>query len=119
MSGIHFFTDAHVHHQAIVQLRKRGLLITRCQDVGTKDSDDPDLLAYTIEHQMVMVTCDEDFLNLDSHWQEKGRAHGGIIYFQMPDQCKSIGLIVRELFFLHEAADYAQDPYNQVWRVKS
>lgn len=35
----------------------------------------------------------------------------------MSDQCKLISIIVREILFLHETADYQTDLYNQLWRV--
>ena len=44
--------------------------------------------------------------------------HAGIVYFRMKDQCQSISIVVRELLFLHEAADYETDLYNQVWRAQ-
>jgi hypothetical protein len=37
----------------------------------------------------------------------------------MADQCKSIGVIVREILFLHQAAHHPTDLYNQLWRASS
>jgi hypothetical protein len=76
-------------------------------------------MAYAIENSRVMVSCDDDFLRHHAEWQASGKEHSGIIYFRMFDQCKSVGLIVREIYFLHEAADYQTDLYNQVWRAKT
>jgi len=64
------------------------------------------------------VTCDEDFERLYAEWQSAERERTGIVYFRMADQCKSISIVVREIIFLHEAADYKADLYNQVWRAQ-
>jgi hypothetical protein len=65
-----------------------------------------------------MVTCDEGFERYHIQWQQADKAHAGIVYFRMKDQCQSISLVVSEILFLHEAADYHNDLYNQIWRVQ-
>ncbi|MBZ0317201.1 MAG: hypothetical protein K8L91_12335 [Anaerolineae bacterium] len=67
-----------------------------------------------------MVTCDkgvEDELHLQ--WQAEGKEHGGIVFFRGRDHCKSITIMMRELLFLSEAADYEVDLRNKFWRVKA
>ena len=83
------------------------------------DADDSDHLMYAVNDERVMVTCDADFERYHAEWQAAGRAHCGIIYFRMKDQCQSISVVVRELLFLHEAADYQTDLYNQIWRAQA
>jgi hypothetical protein len=36
----------------------------------------------------------------------------------MKDQCQSISMIVNEILFLHEAADYEADLFNKIWRAQ-
>src|SRR5207244_7387869 len=100
-----FYTDVHIPKEAVQQLKNKGIDIIHCGEVGMSDADDADHLAYAAEHERVMVSCDEDFEILHSDWQEMGRSHAGIVRFRMQDQCKDIGLIVREISFLQEAAD--------------
>jgi predicted nuclease of predicted toxin-antitoxin system len=116
---IRFYTDVHVNRKAVSQLRKKGVDIVHCGEAGMLDAPDSEHLMYTTHNKMVMVSCDEDFIILHHQYQERNEAHGGIVYFRMPDQCSSIGLIVREILFLHQAANYENDLANQVWRVKS
>ncbi len=81
------------------------------------DADDRELLQHATNTGRVMVTCDEGFERYHAEWQANGKEHAGIVYFRMKDQCQSISIIVREILFLAEAADYAKDVYNQVWRA--
>jgi hypothetical protein len=48
---IHFFTDEHILAEAVKQLRKKGVQITTCQEVGLLREPDPIQLAYAAEHQ--------------------------------------------------------------------
>jgi len=114
-----FYTDVHIAKEAIRQLQHKGVDILHAADVGMKDVLDPDHLVYATENKRVMVSCDDDFLRHHAEWQALGKEHSGIVYFRMPDQCKSIGVIVGEIYFLHEAADYLTDLYNQVWMAKT
>lgn len=115
---VKFFTDVHIAREAAQQLRRRGIDIVHCGDVGMADEEDIDLFKYAIQDGRVMVSCDEDFERLHTRWQATSQEHTGILYFRMKDQCQSIGLIVREIIFLHEAADYETDLYNQIWRAQ-
>ena len=113
MSAIRFYTDVHIAREAVDQLRKKGVDIIHCGEVGMSDAADSDHLMYAVKDGRVMVSCDADFERLHSEWQAAGREHSGIVYFRMKDQCQSISVVVRE------AADYQTDLYNQVWRAQS
>lgn len=117
MPSIQFYTDVHISKQAVRQLRNRGIDIVHCTEVDLADADDETHLQYAAHHQRVMVSCDEDFERYHVEWQRTGREHSGIIYVQMGEKCKDIGLIVKEILFLEQAAVYETDLYNQVWRV--
>lgn len=112
-----FFCDVHIALEAVRQLRNKEVDIVHCGEVGLADAKDETLLLYAVEQGRVMVSCDDDFQRLHQQWQEMEREHAGIVYFRMNDQCKSIGIVVKELLFLHEAADHQTDLYNQLWRV--
>jgi len=114
-----FFCDVHIAVEAVKQLQTKGVDIIHAGDVGLSDADDPELLLYAIGNERVMVSCDDDFVRWHNYYQQKQNEHSGIVYFRMYDQCKSISIVVRELLFLHEAAEYQTDLYNQLWRVHS
>lgn len=112
-----FFCDVHIAREAVRQLQNKSVDIIHCGEVGLADADDSELLVYAIDNKRVMVSCDDDFQRLHNQYQQTQNEHFGIVYFRMNDQCKSISIIVRELLFLHEAADQQSDLYNQLWRV--
>ncbi|MEO8394342.1 MAG: DUF5615 family PIN-like protein, partial [Chloroflexota bacterium] len=43
------------------QLRKKGVDILHCGEVGMSDADDSEHLLYAVQDKRVMVTCDADF----------------------------------------------------------
>lgn len=112
-----FYTDVHIAREAVSQLVKKGVDIIHCSDVGMADAEDPDHLLYAAKNGCILVTCDEDFERHHAEWQKTGREHAGIVYFRMKDQCQSISIVVKEILFLHEAAEYPQDLYNKIWRA--
>ena len=124
METLIFFTDENIHGTVIRQLRSKGITVVTCAEAEMLTADDEDILRYAAENGYIIVTCDDDFLRLDTLWQENHLEHGGIIYFRMRDQCKKIGVVVKEILQIHaliaeEAGTIANDLYNKVWRVKS
>ncbi len=118
---IKFYTDSHVAKAVAAQLRRRGVDIVRCQDVGMANAKDHEHLAYATAQERTVVTSDEDFIALDAEWRKQGNPHCGVVYIR-PHNREAIGTIVRELLFYHEAvvggaATLERDVYNQVNRV--
>ncbi|KAB2863297.1 MAG: hypothetical protein F9K46_06035 [Anaerolineae bacterium] len=120
MSAQKFYLDSHIDKEVAVQLRKKGVDVIHCAEVGMKDAKDPEHLTYATQIGYIMVTCDKGIrYQLHDQWQAEGKKHAGIIYFRGKDQCKSVSIIVNELLFLYEAANYEVDLYNQFWSAKS
>ena len=113
-----FYTDVHISREAVRQLSGKGVDIIHCSDGGMADASDEAHMEFATKRGYVIVTCDEDFEGYHAEWQSVGREHSGIVYFRMLDQCQSISVVVKEILFLHEAADYQQDLYNQIWRAQ-
>ncbi len=116
--NIKFYTDVHISHEAVRQLSDKGVFIIHCGDEGMSDASDEAHMEFATKHGYVIVTCDEDFERYHVEWQLSGREHSGIVYFRMLDQCQSISIVVKEILFLHSAADYQQDLHNQIWRAQ-
>jgi predicted nuclease of predicted toxin-antitoxin system len=114
-----FYTDVHIAIEAITQLRSKGVDIIHCSEEGLDEAQDKVLLERAVELERVFVSCDSDFEGYHVEWLQSGKQHVGIVYFRMFDQCQSVGLIVREILFLSEAADTPHDLQNQIWRVTS
>lgn len=115
---IRFYTDVHIAKEAVRQLQEKGVDIIHCGDAGLSDADDITHLKYASGEGRVIITCDEGFERYHAQWQAEGKTHAGIVYFRMKDQCQSISLVVKEILFLHEAADYQADLYNRIWRAQ-
>ncbi len=118
---LQFFADVHVSAEAIKQLRKRGVNIFRSLERGFKqDEKDEVLFSYAIQHQCIMVTCDSDFLDFNTAFQERGEEHSGILYFDTrTGHCGNIGHVIKTIFYYHEAVlagagKYIDDFYNQI-----
>ncbi|MBI5932012.1 MAG: DUF5615 family PIN-like protein [Chloroflexi bacterium] len=119
-----FYTDAHIATSVATQLRKQGIDIVRCQEVGLTKVDDETHLAFAAEQERTIITLDEDFLRIHGEWQTIGKAHAGILYIPSEYQGdRAIGSIVKEVLFWYEAivegaATLEEDLYNQVIFVK-
>lgn len=111
-----FFVDTHVGNVALQQLRRRGIDIIRCEEVGLADAKDYELLAYATQQDRVMVSCDEDFEILHYQYLGSGQAHAGIIYMDQEQHCKHVGEIVKIIVYYHALAESASDLANELWR---
>lgn len=83
MPILKFFTDEHISKALIEQLRRRGVDVLRCEDVGMKAAHDSELLAYAAEHGYTLLSMDDDVTKLHRQWAEAGRIHSGIFFAPM------------------------------------
>jgi predicted nuclease of predicted toxin-antitoxin system len=116
MAKATFYTDSHIPHAAVKQLRGKGVDIVRCQDVGLDHANDSEHLTYASEHGHVMVSCDNDFPVLHWKWLAAEKPHSGIIYCREPDLCK-ISVIMENILLVHEDQDGKEELQNFLWRV--
>jgi len=78
--SISFYTDTHIAKQVAIQLRRRGIEVIRCEEIGMAEAADPDHLRYAAQHGLSLITKDEDFLILHHQWLKSGQNHAGIFY---------------------------------------
>lgn len=78
--SLKFYTDTHIAKQVAVQLRKRGVDVVRCEEVGLATAADDVHLRYAAEQGRAVVTQDDDFSTLHALWQTMGIQHAGIFY---------------------------------------
>lgn len=118
--ALRFYFDTHIARAVADQLRRRGVDVTRCEEVGMAEADDEVLLQYATDQKRIMVTLDADFLDLDQQWRQTDRAHGGIMKVDQRYQGDAqIGHLVKQLLFYDEAeragaVDYASEIANHV-----
>jgi len=115
--SLSFYTDTHIAKQIAVQLRNKGVQIIRCEEVGLAEADDDEHLKYAVDHQLCIITKDDDFLRLHATYLSEGREHCGIFYSRQRDN-PTIGEIVKaclEYYDLIESdAGDEEDLYNTI-----
>lgn len=89
------FADEHVPSAITAGLRLRGMDVVTVQDHGLESSDDAVLLEIASAQERLMLTCDVDFLIIDSQWQSEGREHAGICFWKHRND--DIGRAVRKI----------------------
>jgi len=115
-----FYTDTHIPKSVAVQLRKRGIVVVRCEDVGMAAAKDAEHLAYATEQQCVLITHDDDFTRIDAEWRAINRPHGGIVYclphVQGPQGVGKIVTVCAEYAILIDqgAGTYEDDIANRI-----
>ena len=120
--SVKFYTDTHIPKQVAVQLRKQGIDVVRCEDVGMAEADDEELLEYAVEHESAVITKDDDFLRLHTEWLRQGQTHFGIFYCPLRDR-PAIGIIVITCSEYHDliagaAGTIDDDIKNQVIYIR-
>jgi hypothetical protein len=76
------------------------------QEDGTRTAIDETLLARSTELGRILVTQDEDFLQLAAAWQSAGRRFTGIAF--APQQGASVGRHVDDLELIAQCATEAE-----------
>ena len=111
--ALKFFFDTHIAKAAAIQLRKQGIDVMRCEEVGMAEADDEDLLIYATQNERIMVSQDDDFATLHAKWQADKRQHAGIMQISKQYQgAAQISHVVRELSFYDEAATVGAINYD-------
>ncbi|MBZ0315894.1 MAG: DUF5615 family PIN-like protein [Anaerolineae bacterium] len=121
--ALKFYTDKHVAKQIAVQLRKKGIDVLRCEEVGLDKASDTAHLEYATEQGRVVVSFDEDYMKLHDEWQATGKRHAGIMRLLRHLQGEDgIGTIVKSLLEYHAlietgAGTVDADIENQVFFI--
>lgn len=106
MRELHFYLDEHIPRAVADGLRRRGIAVTRAQEVGLRRARDEQHLELARRGGYVVVTKDSDFLRL-------GRgdvSHQGIVYF---DRNATVGEMVNALELMDETLS-SEDMFNHV-----
>lgn len=104
MTELKFYTDTHLSRQIAVQLRKRGVSVVRCEEVGLAEADDEIHLQYATRGGYTLITFDRGFAARAYRWLAEGRSHGGVfICLDHLQGTGGIGTIVEMCLFYFEA----------------
>ena len=117
---LRFYTDKHIARFVAVQLRRCGIDVVRCEEVGLASASDVEHLEYATREGRLVITNDDDFTKLDRKWRVEGKQHAGIMYCLPHIQGESgIGKIVKTCVIYHEliaasAGTVEDDIANQI-----
>jgi predicted nuclease of predicted toxin-antitoxin system len=121
--SLKFFADENIAGPIAPQLRNKGVDIVRCQEVGLQGASDEEIFAYSVEHNLIVITQDTDFLSLSSKRLESGLEHPAVFYLEghvWGD--KGIGVVVKAVLEFHNQVETgektSEDFYNRVIYVK-
>ena len=98
---IKFYADVHIARAIAEALQREGADFVLACDRGRHNADDEAHLTQAHKEGRVVVTQDEDFLNLHQH----GAEHSGIVYFP---QGAGIGYMVKQLVLLYAVCTAAE-----------
>lgn len=116
--ALRYYFDTHIAKAVATQLRSKGIEVVRCEEIEMANASDEDHLIYATEHNLIIVSQDDDFLALHSKWQADKKEHTGIMKVSRDLQgTGQIGHLVTELLFYseaedNEAIDYKTEIYN-------
>lgn len=105
MTSRRFYADVHVPVAITAGLRRRGVDALTSQEDGTRTVEDEVLLARPTELGRVLLTQDEDFLQLAAAWQTAGKVHGHCV---CPAGGASVGRYVDDLELIAHCATEAE-----------
>jgi len=77
---IRFYTDTHIPKQVAIQLRGKGIVVIRCEEVGLAEVDDETHLIYAAENELALITKDIGFMKRHFDWLSESKQHHGIFY---------------------------------------
>ena len=77
------------------QLKREGIDAVTARDLKKLRDDDPSHLQRAIEQEKVLVTYDDDFVEM----AQQGVEHTGIVF--VPTRYRNIGVVVKELRKFH------------------
>lgn len=96
------YMDVHVPTAVTFALRRRGFDVLTCQDDGTGEFDDVEVLERSTLLNRVLFTQDTDFLNIGSAWQSAGNEFREVVFAHQLGP--SIGQIIEDLELLLSVA---------------
>ncbi|MEX0802413.1 MAG: DUF5615 family PIN-like protein [Candidatus Binatia bacterium] len=78
---IQLYADENVDDRIIRGLRLRGIDIITAVEAGMTGKADAEQLSYASLNSRVLLTSDQDFIEMHPRWIREGRQHAGIIYY--------------------------------------
>ena len=78
---IRLYADENVDDRIIRGLRRQRADVVTVVEAGMTGKPDSEQLTRATVDGRVLLTSDQDFLDLHRRWMREGKAHAGIIYY--------------------------------------
>jgi hypothetical protein len=114
-----YLADVHISKRAVEQLRKQGVDILHCEELGRAEDDDPSLLAHANELDRVFLTCDHGFRAWGFQRLEQGLNHSGILLLHQWQHCQDVGKVVKIVLTFDALVNSESDLQNQLYEGKT
>jgi predicted nuclease of predicted toxin-antitoxin system len=98
------YADVHVHTAIVAALRRRGMDVVTVQERGQQSLPDSTVLAQAFQENRVLLTNDQDFLQLAGSLAKQNETFAPIFF--RPQQRRTIGQIVRSIIREATLSDY-------------
>ena len=77
---LRYYMDHNVQGAIIEGVRARGIDCLTCEEDGTKQADDAEILQRATDLARVVFSEDTDFLKIASSWISSGREFSGVVF---------------------------------------
>lgn len=94
--AIKYYADEHIDAAFVSGLVRRGIDVISTYDAGMLSASDEEQLAFALREGRVLITHDDDFLNLHA----RGTARAGIVFIS---RRITVGEYIHGLVFIHQA----------------
>jgi len=95
-------------------LRNRGISVIEAIADGTQRTGDESLLARATELDRILITSDQDFLEITARWRREGREFSSVAFYTQ--ERFDLGRMLDSLRVIADASEM-QDRYNRVYFV--
>jgi hypothetical protein len=92
---LRLYMDVHVPAPITESLRRRGIDVLTSQEDGTRTAADESLLQRATALGRILVSQDQDLLNLAAQWQAASLEFAGLVF--APQEGGSMGVYVDDL----------------------
>jgi predicted nuclease of predicted toxin-antitoxin system len=110
-----FLLDENVHKpdKIIERCAEQGIEVFRVHQFGLNRTDDPIILDYALEHDLVFVTANiKDFREQTIEWMQESTKFAGVIFLQ-GEKHRNVEGIIRKI--IEVAAVYETAQYREWW----
>jgi predicted nuclease of predicted toxin-antitoxin system len=111
---VRYYMDQNFHGNVTAGVRRRGIDRLTAGEDGRRAADDDLLLAHAVSLGRVMVSSDQDMVDIAEQWQREGRPFRAVLFGH---QLRiTVGRAIVDLVYFHDAA-MPDDLTSRIFRL--